>query len=162
MRYLLTQQSPVFTVTLQGLEYVYVYKMPLSQRSNWQTSHLPQKAILFGMSEENTEEQGTTERDSHPDSLTLYWQNEGLSADQNWWVALQATDGAIEAWQPCHLRPSFADERLLIGALLESECPLTSQKLPPALYHVHLAVGADINTITAIPLQVGELRLLIK
>jgi 4-amino-4-deoxy-L-arabinose transferase-like glycosyltransferase len=150
IRYLQRHQRPVFTVTLQGVEYVYLYQIPLTQRTNWQSSHLAQKVILFGID------------DSKPDSLTLYWQNQGLPADEEWWLALEGKQNAPQAWQPCQLKPNFAKERLITGALLESECPLATTNMEPGIYELQLAVGANSQTISTIPLEGGELELEIR
>ena len=40
VRYLTENHTPVFTATMQGVDYVYVYSLPLVRRSDWQTSRL--------------------------------------------------------------------------------------------------------------------------
>lgn len=159
IRYLLMHHAPVFTVTLQGLEYVYVYDIPLARHTDWQTSRLLGKAIFFGVSDVEAESETGTEAEGSALSLRLYWQNDGLAANERWWVALQPIDGTIRPWQGCDLRPSFADERLMIGALLESECRLVNERLSPGTYYLHVGVGTRTNGIMIIPLPRGELAI---
>ena len=159
VHYLLGHNTPVFTVTLQGVDYVYVYRLPVDRRGDWRVSRLPGQATFFGVAETDltsaqTGEGEGTEIDRI--SLRLYWQNDGLAANQEWWVALQSVDGPQQPWQRCSLSPDFTDERLTIGAVLESRCQLVGERFLPDVYHLRIGVGPDINQITVVPFSEGE------
>jgi hypothetical protein len=152
--YLLQHHTPVFTATLQGLDYVYVYHLPMARRSDWQTSRLPGRAVFFGL--------GESETDAEALWLRLYWQNEGLAPDEGWWVALGSVAGSTQPWEACGLRPGFADERLMAGALLESECRLTGEGLSPGAYHLRVGVGPDADQVTPITFPAGEFTITVE
>jgi hypothetical protein len=151
--YLLQHQSPVFTVTLQGLDYVYIYDLPLDRPSDWQASRLPGQATFFGL--------GQPDAGTITPKLRLYWQNEGLAAGEEWWIALQPMDGPPNGWQMCSLGADFAAERSLVGALLENECWPPDQDLPPGVYHVRVGVGTDVNQVRPLPFPAGELAVVV-
>jgi len=157
VHYLLGHHTPVFTVTWQGVDYVYVYRLPLTHRSDWQISHLPGQATFFGVEEIGLTNAKTGEgNETNPISLRLFWQNDGLAANQQWWVALQPVNGAQQPWQRCSSLPDFADERLTVGALLESQCLLVGEGFPPDVYHLRIGLGPDSQQITTIPFPEGE------
>lgn len=150
VRYLLQHHTPVFTTTLQRLDYVYVYHLPMARRSEWQTSRLPGRVTFFGVGETATNAgYGTL-------SLRLFWQNEGLAPGDKWWVALQPVAGPSQAWQECQLRPAFADERLVTNSLLESDCQLTGDWPSLGVYHLRVGVGPDVDHVTPVPFPEGE------
>jgi hypothetical protein len=148
VRYLVQHHTPVYTETLHGVDYVYVYRLPLARRSDWQASRLPGRVTFFGVA--------MTGSDHAPLTMRLYWQNEGLAHDDAWWVALQPVGGATLPWQECSLRPEFADERAVSGALLESDCQVTGDVLSPGGYHVQVGVGPDADQVTIVPFPEGE------
>jgi hypothetical protein len=157
--YLLEHHTPVFTVTLQQVDYVYVYQLPLARGSDWKVSRSPDQASLLGVAELETvisQTGGSDGLETYPIPLRLYWQNDGLTTSQQWWVALQPVNGRQQAWQSCSLLPEFADERSKVGALLESECLLAVLRLPPDVYHLRIGVGSDPDQIRVVPFSEGE------
>jgi 4-amino-4-deoxy-L-arabinose transferase-like glycosyltransferase len=157
IRYLLQHHTPVFTTTMKGLDYVYVYQLPLNRRSQWETSRLPGRVTFFGVAGAESEPGGNTR------SLRLYWQNEGLGPDDKWWVALQpVTSGPRQAWQACQLRSEFADERFVTNALLESDCRLTGDWPSVGVYHLRVGVGTDADQVTNVPFPEGELAVAVE
>jgi len=163
VHYLLGHHTPVFTVTLQGVDYVYVYRLPLTRRSDWQISHLPGQATFLGVGEIGlTNAKTGEENETDPISIRLSWQNDGLAVNQQWWVALQPVNGPQQPWQRCSLLPDFADERLKVGAVLESQCLLVGESLPPDVYHLRVGLGPDLHQITTVPFPEGELAIAIE
>ncbi len=157
VHYLLGHHTPVFTATLQGVDYVYVYRLPVELRGDWRVSRLPGQASFLGVAEaEPTDTLTANGAEMDPFSLRLYWQNDGLAANQEWWVALQPVDGPQQPWQRCSLSADFTDERLTIGAVLESQCQLVGERSLPDVYHLRIGVGPDTNQITVVPFSEGE------
>jgi hypothetical protein len=154
VRYLVQHHTPVHTETLHGVDYVYVYRLPLARRSDWQASRLPGRVTFFGV--------GETGSDHAPLALRLYWQNEGLVHDDAWWVTLQSVDGVTLPWQECSLRPEFADEQAVSGGLLESDCQVTGDILSPGGYHLQVGVGPDADQVTIVPFPEGEFAVAVR
>lgn len=157
VHYLVEHHTPVFTVTLQGVDYIYLYALPLFRRSHWQESSLPGRVTFFGVGRLETSDEAEPDVNSDSLALRLYWQNEGLTTGERWWVALQAVDGPLQPWQACQVRPDFVDEKLTIGALLESDCRLTGEWFPPGVYHLRVGVGSGPNQVTGVSFSEGEL-----
>jgi hypothetical protein len=141
---------------MQGVDYVYVYHLPLARRSNWERSRLPGQVTFFGIGDADLNDETEMDVEDNPISVRLYWQNDGLAANNKWWAALQPMTGPMQVWQECQLRSDFADERLRTGALLESECQLAGDGLPPGLYHLRGGVGPNTGQVTTIPFPEGE------
>jgi hypothetical protein len=156
VRYLTENHTPVFTATMQGVDYVYVYSLPLVRRSDWQTSRLSGRVIFFGVGGAEADDKTAIDTGDESLSVRLYWQNDGLPVSEEWWVALEPVTGPIQPWQACYLRSDFADERLMVGALLESECQLGEEGAPSGVYHLRVGVGPDPDQITIIPFSEGE------
>lgn len=156
VHYLLQHQTPVFTATLKNLDYAYVYRLPITRRSNWQMSRLPGQATLFGISEASASSDSGSEGNAASLSLRLYWQNEGLAPGETWWIALQSMSGPVQSWQTCRLRPEFLDEQWVAGAVLESECYVTGEGLVPGIYHLLVGLGPDANQLTPLSFPEGE------
>jgi hypothetical protein len=159
VRYLTENHTPVFTATMQGVDYVYVYSLPLVRRSDWQTSRLSGRVIFFGVGGAEADDKTAIDTGDEPPSMRLYWQNDGLPVSDEWWVALEPVTGPIQPWRVCYLRSNFADERPMVGALLESECQLGEEGAPSGAYHLRVGVGPDPDQITTIPFAEGELAL---
>lgn len=153
LEYFLHHHQPLFTVTLKGVDYAYIYRMPMTRRGTWEVSGVPKKAFLLGMSEK---ESMVIEGDKDQPSLLLYWQNLGLSPEERWWVALQSRDGLFQGWYECQLRPDFVEERSLINFVLESQCPVDQAILPAGVYHVRVGIGPGDNSIIPIAFPAGE------
>jgi hypothetical protein len=156
VNYFLQHHTPVHTVTLQGVDYVYVYHLPLTRRTNWEESRLPGRVTFFGIGDAGFNGETTMGIENNSVSMRLYWQNDGLAASDKWWVALQPTTGPMQIWKECQVRSDFADERLRVGALLESECQLADERLPSGVYHLRVGVGPDAGQVTTIPFLDGE------
>jgi hypothetical protein len=162
VRYLTENHTPVFTATMQGVDYVYVYSLPLVRRSDWQMSRLSGRVIFFGVGGAEADDKTAIDTGDESLSARLYWQNDGLPVSEEWWVALEPVTGPIQPWQACYLRSDFADERLMVGALLESECQLGEEGAPSGVYHLRVGVGPDPDQITIIPFAEGELAVVVE
>ncbi len=159
VQYLVGHYTPVFTATMRGVEYAYVYRLPIARRADWRRSRLPGEATLFGIGE--TELRGNAEKHAEEDTLRLrlYWQNEGLVGSSEWWVALQPVVGPLQPWQQCRLRREFGGERLTVGALLESDCQLAGKGLLVGTYHLRVGVGSDPDHIRIMRFPEGDFAL---
>jgi 4-amino-4-deoxy-L-arabinose transferase-like glycosyltransferase len=149
--YFLKHRIPEFTATINGVDYVYVYKIPMTQRGTGDPSGLLEKAFFAGISQAEVD-----------DRLYLYWLNLGMAAEESWWTALESSDGEIFAWNRCRLRPDFANERLVIDSILESECLLFSQNLPAGTYHLRVGRGSKEANIVPVPFPEGKEFLVIQ
>jgi hypothetical protein len=147
---------------MQGVDYVYVYSLPLVRRSDWQMSRLSGRVIFFGVGGAEADDKTAIDTGDESLSARLYWQNDGLPVSEEWWVALEPVTGPIQPWQACYLRSDFADERLMVGALLESECQLGEEGAPSGVYHLRVGVGPDPDQITIIPFAEGELAVVVE
>ena len=161
MHYLLQHHTPVFTVTLQGVEYVYVYDLPIERRSNWEASRLSGQAVFFGVGEVDLDGESEIEAGDSSLPVRVYWQNDGLAASERWWLSLQSVAGQMQPRQECHLRSDFANERFRAGAVLESECRLPGEKLSPGVYHLRVAVGPEAEQVKSIPFPEGEFAVVV-
>jgi hypothetical protein len=133
--------TPEYVVRLTGLDYALVYAVPLERRTNWQTSQVADKLILYGY----------RQADAQTDTLTLrlVWENQGMAAGDGLWAGLEPFRGfgqsvAAETvlWQPCRLAPGFSSMEVHPpGSLAESECQLRTAGLEAGVYSLHLGVG---------------------
>lgn len=156
VHYFVEHQTPVFTAAMQRLDYVYVYALPTDRPSDWKVDRLPGQATFLGVSDPGFGDETKQDIDNSSLSLRLHWQNEGLAASDDWWIALEPINGPLQPWQRCSLSPDFADEQLTVGAWLESECQLVAERSPPDVYHLRVGVGPDSDQITVIPFSEGE------
>lgn len=116
------------TITLHGVDYILIYRLPIQNSVRWKDNQIKGVATLFGYNIET-------------DRLRIFWQNDGLPLRNDWWFGLQSSDNGVSAWQRCELAPDFSDERTAIGAILESECPFPEKLPSPGVYDLYLGVG---------------------
>ena len=131
--------TPVYTAHLHDLDYAWVYAVPIERHTDWQTSQVADKLILYGYRQ--TAAPGLW-------TVQLVWENLGTSTQDGLWAALQrfegpAPAGAALSWQPCTLAPGFSPEDAhKTGALVESVCTLRTDNLEPGIYSLHAGLGA--------------------
>jgi hypothetical protein len=133
--------TPEYTAHLHDLDYAWVYAVPIERHTDWQTSQVADKLILYGYRQ--TAAPGLW-------TVQLVWENLGASAQDGLWAALQrfegpesSSDGAALAWQPCTLAPGFSlEDAQKAGALVESVCALRVDGLEPGDYSLHVGFGA--------------------
>jgi 4-amino-4-deoxy-L-arabinose transferase-like glycosyltransferase len=145
-RYFEKHYLPVYRVTLQGLDYALVYRNPIQNHVHWQDNSLPDTFRTFGY---NLAADGT---------LTLFWQNLGLKAQQELWMGLAPAIGGETRWVACTPVPAFAAELDVPGAILESLCPLSEAGPSPDFYDLRLGLS-DGQAISAIEFPDGRLAL---
>jgi hypothetical protein len=145
-RYFDRHYTPVHRVTLQGLDYALVYRNPIEHHVRWQDSNQPDRFRTFGY---NLAPEGT---------LTLFWQNLGLEAQQELWMGLAPALGGEAHWVACTPVSAFAAELDTPGAILESRCPLAEATPSPDYYDLRLG-SADGTTIAPIEFPDGQLAL---
>ena len=128
--------TPEYTARLHDVDYALVYAVPIERHTDWQSSQVADKLILYGYRQTGS-----------PGLWTVYlvWENLGTSAQDGLWAALQRFEGPESAsagsalnWQPCTLAPGFSPaEARKAGALVESVCALRTEKLEPGVYSLH-------------------------
>jgi 4-amino-4-deoxy-L-arabinose transferase-like glycosyltransferase len=133
--------TPEYTAHLHDLDYAWVYAVPIERHTDWQTSQVADKLILYGYRQ--TAAPGLW-------TVQLVWENLGTSAQDGLWAALQRFEGpesspagAALSWQPCTLAPGFSPkDAQKAGALVESVCALRVDDLEPGVYSLHAGLGA--------------------
>lgn len=141
LAYFQRHYTPEHIVHLKGIDYALIFPVPLQRRTDWQTTNIFDKLILYGYRQE-----------SHPpDALTfrLLWENKGMSPQDGLWAALQPCQGGVHSpclepdilWQPCALAPGFSEDAQTPGALVESTCQLSTSNLQPGVYSLHIGLG---------------------
>jgi hypothetical protein len=132
--------TPEYTARLHGLDYALVYAVPIERHTDWQTSQVADKLILYGYRQAASPGLWTVQ---------LVWENLGTSAQDGMWAALQPFEGpaspaagAALNWQPCSLAPGFSPaDAQKAGALVESVCELHTGNLEPGIYSLHAGLG---------------------
>ncbi len=133
--------TPEYVAHLHDLDYAWVYAVPIERHTDWQTSQVADKLILYGYRQTAAPGQWTVQ---------LVWENLGTSAQEGLWAALQRFEGPESpsggtalSWQPCALAPGFSPEDAhKVGALVESVCALRVDDLEPGVYSLHAGLGA--------------------
>jgi 4-amino-4-deoxy-L-arabinose transferase-like glycosyltransferase len=133
--------TPEYIAHLHDLDYALVYAVPIERHTDWQTSQIADKLILYGYRQAATPGVWT---------VRLVWENLGMSAQDGLWAALQRFEGPASPpagtalnWQPCTLAPGFSPEDARkAGALVESVCALRTDDLEPGVYSLHAGPGA--------------------
>ncbi len=126
---------PTHRVRLQGLDYVLIYRNPVENYVNLQDNSLPDILTVYGY---NLTTEGT---------LTLFWRNLGLDAQQELMVGLVPPGGEETHWVTCQPAPGFTAEVNVPGAILESLCPLAPADISPDLYDLHLGLKDGPNIL---------------
>ncbi|MCB9100698.1 MAG: glycosyltransferase family 39 protein [Anaerolineales bacterium] len=132
-------QTPVHRVTMQGLDYVVIYRNPIEHRVDRKANSAAGWLTTFGY---NLRPNG---------QLTLFWQNNGLNKSPLL-VGLAPTSGvypsdsnAVKAqarsWLTCRPKSEFTLSLTTAKAIIESTCTLKSLDLAPGLYDIQLAIG---------------------
>jgi len=132
--------TPEYTAHLHDLDYALVYAVPIERHTDWQTSQVADKLILYGYRQ--TAAQGLW-------TVQLVWENLGTSAQDGLWAALQRFEGPASSpagaalnWQRCTLAPGFSlEDAQKAGALVESVCTLRTDDLGPGVYSLHAGFG---------------------
>ncbi|MCB9108614.1 MAG: glycosyltransferase family 39 protein [Anaerolineales bacterium] len=148
-------QAPVKQVTIQGLDYVLIYRNPIEHQVDRKANSA---AGLLGTFGYNLQPDG---------QLTLFWQNRGLN-DAPLFVGLARTpgiyppDGGADSsqertWLACRPKPDFTASLTTAKAIIESNCALKSLNLEPGLYDIQLAVG-DVSGVS--PIETSRLAVI--
>lgn len=146
----LHRQQPLHTVTLQGLEYAWLYRGPAAQY--YGGGHkLEGRGTLFGYNltpcpspcrrgvEDEVE---IAAGETLP--LTLFWRNEGQLASDRFFVRLVDVDGYIWAEAIAQPRPGFEAANQTSESIVESEAPLTMPVgIPPGDYFLQFGFRTD-------------------
>lgn len=144
-RYFEKHYLPEHRVTLHGLDYVLIFRNPIQHQIDRKANSLPGIFTVFGYN------LGSDGR------LTLFWQNRGVDR-QPLLVGLAASKGAYSVdrlvanpaaqryWLTCPPLPAFEEELRVPKAIIESECSLSTLKLPPGLYDVQLGLNDGSTT----------------
>lgn len=143
-RYFEQHQVPTHRIILQGLDYVLIYQNPIRQRITWQNNSLPNTAVLgYNLAADG--------------QLTLFWQNQGFG--RQIWAGLTPAAGGETAWTACSIQPGFEADAAIPGALLESQCSLTTARVGPDLYDLRLGEAGETTEIVPIEFPAGRLAL---
>ncbi len=146
-RYFDRHSPPVYRVTLNGLEYAWVYRNPIEHHVNWQENSLPGAINIFGY---NITPKG---------ELILFWQNLGLNDERLWAGLSTVTDDEITWLATCAPTPGFAAEVDTPGAIIESMCSLQTKDTLADAYDLHLGLGDESGDISPIEFPGGRLAL---
>lgn len=150
----LDRQPPVFTVTLHGLEYAWLYPGPAAQYYGGGYK-LEGRGTLFGYnfcthpSPCKRGAGGEVELaagDTLP--VTLFWRNEGQLETDRFFVRLMDLDGYVWAEAIAQPRPGFEEANRQREAIVESEAALTLPVgMPPGDYFFKPGFRTDSGEI---------------
>jgi 4-amino-4-deoxy-L-arabinose transferase-like glycosyltransferase len=135
----LQKLSPVYTMTLNGVIFGWIYPGPAAQVAL--NSELTGKATLLGYTLPAQPLQA-----GQPALLKVFWRNEGLAPDERIFVRLVDGDGFI--WQevnPLPL-PGFEKAAVTPGAIVHSQADLSPLVgTPPAHYFLKIGIEQRQN-----------------
>jgi hypothetical protein len=150
----LRRQPPVFTVTLHGLEYAWLYPGPAAQHYGGGYK-LEGRGTLFGYnfcplpSPYKGGAGGEVEiaaGDTLP--VTLFWRNEGQLETDRFFVRLMDLDGYVWAEAIARPRPGFEEANRQRESIVESEAALTLPVgMPPGDYFFKPGFRTDSGEI---------------
>lgn len=141
--YFVQHQTPIHRVTMQGLDYVVIYRNPIEHQVDRKANSAAGLLTAFGY---NLRPNG---------QLTLFWQNRGLN-NAPLLVGLAPSPGVYPAdghaangqdrkWLTCRPKSDFTASLTTSKAIIESNCALKSLDLEPGLYDIQLATGDGVN-----------------
>jgi hypothetical protein len=169
----LRRQSPVFTVSLHGLDYAWLYPGPAAQYYGGGYK-LEGRGTLFGYSfcalpspcsRASTETVEILAGDMLP--VTLYWRNEGQRESDRFFVRLMDLDGYVWAEAIVQPRSGFEEASRQENAIMESEANLALPVgMPPGDYFFKSGFRTDSGEIVGYfelpdntrPIQVSTAR----
>jgi hypothetical protein len=133
----LQQSSPVYTLTLNSVAFGWIYRGPDAQIGA--DSQLAGKATLLGY-----DLPPLPLRAEQPDPFRIFWDNEGLAADEHLVVRLVDADGFEWAKAPVVPRPGFESASQTKHAVVESQADLRLPVgTPPGLFFLKIGVQKD-------------------
>ncbi|MFN8456212.1 MAG: glycosyltransferase family 39 protein [Anaerolineae bacterium] len=148
-------RPPEKTITIGGIDYAWIYPIPFTTPADPEISVMPGQAALLGykwngnqrISESANGESVTSDspirRFAHS-PIRIFWENLGLSADNQFLVRLVGHSTTTE-WIPCEPDPNFVVQAQTPGAYVESLCAPTLADLPPGTYTTEVALGPITN-----------------
>jgi hypothetical protein len=150
----LQRRKPIQTVTLQGLEYAWLYPGPAAQYYGGGYT-LEGRGTLFGynfcpLPSPCQREAGGEVELAAGDTLpvTLFWRNEGQLETDRFFVRLMDLDGYIWAEAITQPRPGFEEANRQREAIVESEASLTLPVgMPPGDYFFKPGFRTDSGEI---------------
>ncbi|MCL4300483.1 MAG: glycosyltransferase family 39 protein [Anaerolineae bacterium] len=150
----LERQPPVFTVTLHGLEYAWLYPGPAAHYYGGGFK-LEGRGTLFGYNfcpllSPCKSGAGSEVELAAGDTLsvTLFWRNEGQLETDRFFVRLMDLDGYVWAEAIAQPRPGFEEANRQREAILESEAILTLPVgMPPGDYFFKPGFRTDSGEI---------------
>lgn len=149
----LDRRPPVFTVTLHGLEYAWLYPGPAAQYYGGGYK-LEGRGTLFGYNfcpvpsscPRGTGEVEIAAGDTLP--VTLFWRNEGQLETDRFFVRLMDLDGYVWAEATAQPLPGFEEANRQREAIVESEAALTLPVgMPPGDYFFKPGFRTDSGEI---------------
>jgi len=149
--------KPEYIVNLHGVDYVFVYAVPLQHRIPAQSGAVDGKLILYGY----------RQVDEQPDqlSLQLVWRNQGIvQKGEELWLTLTpypSTDQSPD-WKLCRLTSNTPEVKLpKEGNIVESTCTVATTDLPNGVYTIHIGVGPSVESVIDLLAPAGELGVIV-
>jgi hypothetical protein len=129
--------SPVYTLTLNSATFGWIYRGPAAQIGA--NSQLTGKATLLGYDLPSLPLLA-----EQPDPFRIFWENEGLAADERLVARLVDGDGFVWAKALVLPRPGFESASETTHAIVESEVDLRLPVgTPPGLFFLKIGVEKD-------------------
>jgi hypothetical protein len=133
----LQHYSPVYTLTLNGVAFGWIYPGPAAQIGA--DSQLTGKATLLGYDLPSLPLLA-----EQPDPFRIFWANEGLAANEHLVARLVDGDGFVWAKAPVLPRPGFESASQTKHAIVESQADLRLPVgTPPGLFFLKIGVEKD-------------------
>lgn len=130
----LQRLSPVYTTTLNGVIFGWIYPGPAAQVAL--NSELTGKATLLGYTLPPQ-----PLRAGQPAPLKLYWRHEGLAADEHIFVRLVDSDGFIWAETGISPLPGFEDSVVMSETIVHSQADISPPiGMPPGHYFLKMGI----------------------
>jgi hypothetical protein len=140
------REAPVYVAQLAGIDYAYVYKgkaitHPIDPFDP--PNRLVGKASLAGFDLTQTPVAGAQA------PVRLFWLNDGVQADEHFYVRLTDTLERDWAWGACVTDPAFDDPHMWQSEdIVESQCQLVVfPGTPPGEYLLRAGITADDGTV---------------
>jgi hypothetical protein len=146
IRYFQQHVPPEKVITIDGIDYAWIYSNPIHYPADPLVDRLENELNLFGYRWE-ADAGGSAQ-------VWLIWEN--LSPQPRpVGIRLWANEALHGEWTACHTTPAFAAATQTPGEVVESQCSLPTQALPPGLYDLQVGVQQANNTWLSLNFAAG-------
>ncbi|MEM7028327.1 MAG: glycosyltransferase family 39 protein [Chloroflexota bacterium] len=133
IRYFQTHIPPEKIITIDGIDYAWVYPNPIEYPANPEIDQVDNQLALFGY---RWQMGGADPPEAQAE---LVWENlSGL--DPTVGIRLWGHSENVSDWYVCHTKTGFESAAKQIGDVVESSCPLPNNELTAGLYSLQIGI----------------------